>query len=191
MRIGVLALQGDVIEHKSVLRSLGMEPIEIRTPEDLEGISGLILPGGESTTIGKLMRRVNLDTTIKRLVREGMPIFGTCAGMILLAKEIEGEEKSHLGLIDITVRRNDYGRQLDSFETNVKTSISSKPIHVAFIRAPVMTRHDKDVEVLATHSGHVVLARQRNVLVASFHAEITDETAVHEYFIRMLKGDDP
>jgi len=187
-RIGVLALQGDVIEHVTMLRGLGVEAIEVRTPEDLAKVDALIIPGGESTTIGKLAVEYGLDRAIPARVREGMPVYGTCAGMIALSREARGGEPPLLRLMNIRVRRNAYGRQVDSFETDLQIpALGGPPLHAVFIRAPVIESVGPDVEVLASLDGKPVLARQGNVLVSAFHPELTTDSRVHRYFVEMLK----
>ncbi len=189
MKVGVLALQGDVIEHKRVLAGLGVEAVEVRTPEDLEDVSGLIIPGGESTTIGKLMVRYGLDRAIPTRVSQGMPVYGTCAGMILLAKTAHGGEPPLLRLMDIAVRRNAYGRQVDSFEADVDIPIlGTPPLRAVFIRAPVIEDVGSGVEVLASLDGHPVLARQGPLLVSSFHPELAPDDRVHRYFLSMINA---
>jgi 5'-phosphate synthase pdxT subunit len=188
LKIGVLALQGSVIEHINSLEKIeGVEPLEVRTTEDLREVSGLILPGGESTTIGKLLNIFNLLEPIKKRAQEGMPIWGTCAGMILLAKEIVDEEYAHLDLMNISVRRNAYGGQLDSFCSKVKIpQISEEEIPIVFIRAPWIEKVGEGVEVLSVVNENIVAARQDNMLVTSFHPELTNDLKVHEYFINMV-----
>jgi len=188
MSIGVLALQGDVIEHIRMIKRLNAIPIEIRKKEELENVDALIIPGGESTTISKLIQRNGLDREIIRRAKEGMPIYGTCAGMILLSKKVENNQVTPLGLIDITVKRNAYGRQIDSFEAELKTKISDKPFKVDFIRAPIITEYGKDVEILAEYDGIPVLARQNNILVSSFHPEVGSTAEIHRYFLGMAKN---
>ena len=187
-KIGVLALQGDVIEHVKMLRRLGVEAIEVRTPEDLAKVDALIIPGGESTTIGKLAVEYGLDEAIPARVRGGMPVYGTCAGMIALSKQASGGEPPLLRLMNITVRRNAYGRQVDSFETDLEIpAIGGRPVHAVFIRAPEIDAVGPDVQVLASLNGRPVLARQGNMLVSAFHPELTDDDRVHRYFVAMLK----
>ena len=176
LRIGVLAVQGNFREHAAVLRRLGAEPVEVRLPEQLDGLDGLIVPGGESTAITRLMRLYGLDEALRGF--EG-PIFGTCAGMIVL-------DRDHLGLADIRVRRNAFGRQVRSFETEVDFG-RGEPIHGVFIRAPWIEDTGPDVEVLAEVDGHPVLARQGRVLVAAFHPELTDDTRIHELFLNEVR----
>ena len=187
MRIGVLALHGAVIEHMQTLRSIGVEPVAVRLPEDLEGLSGLILPGGESTTMRKLVVRWNLREPIMALAAAGAPILGTCAGMIVVAREIAGGEAPVFPLLDVTVRRNAFGRQLDSFETEVPMPIlGDKPVHAMFIRAPIIERVGPGVEVLARlPDRRVVAVRQRSVIAISFHPELAGETRIHRLIATM------
>jgi len=187
MRIGVLALQGDFLEHLAVLRQLGVEGTEVRLPHDLEGLSALILPGGESTTMRKLIERWGLREPILDLARGGAPLFGTCAGMILLAREISDGDQPVLSLLDVTVKRNAFGRQLDSFEAEVRVPIlGDTPVHGVFIRAPVIERVGPDVDVLAhLDDGRVVAVRQDNVMAAAFHPELAGETRFHRLLAAM------
>lgn len=186
MRVGILALQGDVAEHARVIRSCGADAQEVRTPGDLHGVNALIMPGGESTTIGMLMSRYGLDEAIKDRAQEGLPILGTCAGAILLARQASGGRPLLLELMDIGVARNAYGRQRESFETDLSIpEVSASPIHVAFIRAPIIEKVGTGVEVLAEHDGRPVLVRQDCLLAATFHPEILDQSALHRYFIAM------
>jgi pyridoxal 5'-phosphate synthase pdxT subunit len=187
-KIGVLALQGDVVEHVKMLRGLGVEAIEVRTPEDLAKVDALVIPGGESTTIGKLAVEYGLDRAIPARVKEGMPVYGTCAGMIALSKQASGGDPPLLRLMNITVRRNAYGRQVDSFETDLEIpAFGGPPLHAVFIRAPVIENVGPDVEVLASLGGKPVLARQGNMLVSAFHPELTADDRVHRYFVERLK----
>jgi pyridoxal 5'-phosphate synthase pdxT subunit len=187
MKIGVLALHGAVIEHIQTLRSIGVEPVAVRLPEDLEGISGLILPGGESTTMRKLVARWNLREPIMALARSGAPILGTCAGMIVVAMEIAGGEEPVFPLLDVTVERNAFGRQLDSFETELLMPIlGDRPVRAIFIRAPIIERVGPGVEVLARlPDRRVVAVRQRNVIAISFHPELAGETRIHRLVATM------
>lgn len=185
--VGVLALQGDVVEHMTMLRGLGVEAVEVRTPEDLAKVDALIIPGGESTTIGKLAVEYGLDRAIPARVNAGMPVYGTCAGMIALSKQARGGEPPLLRLMNITVRRNAYGRQVDSFETDLDVpALGGPPLHAVFIRAPLIENVGPDVEVLASLDGKPVLARQGNMLVSAFHPELTADDRVHRYFVEML-----
>ncbi len=177
LRIGVLALQGNFREHADVLRRLGAEPVEVRLPEQLEGLDGLIVPGGESTAITRLMRLYGLDEALKRFDE---PIFGTCAGMILL-------DRDHLGLADISVRRNAFGRQVRSFEADLDLDDGGEPVRAIFIRAPWIEEAGPDVEVLAEVDGHPVLAREGRILVAAFHPELTADTRIHEVFLNQVR----
>jgi 5'-phosphate synthase pdxT subunit len=177
LRIGVLAVQGNFREHADVLRRLGAEPVEVRLPAELDGLDGLILPGGESTAITRLMRLYGLDEALRTF---DAPIFGTCAGMIVLDRE-------HLGLADITVRRNAFGRQVRSFEADIDVGHGDEPVRAVFIRAPWIDDAGPDVEVLAEVDGHPVLARQGRILVAAFHPELTDDTRIHELFLNEVR----
>jgi 5'-phosphate synthase pdxT subunit len=187
VRIGVLALHGAVIEHIQTLRSIGVEPVAVRLPEDLEDLSGLILPGGESTTMRKLVVRWNLREPIMALARAGAPILGTCAGMIVVAMEIAGGEEPVFPLLDVTVERNAFGRQLESFETDLPMPIlGDRPVHAIFIRAPIIERVGPGVEVLARlPDQRVVAVRQRNVIAISFHPELAGETRIHRLIATM------
>ncbi len=184
MRVGILALQGAFAEHKRSLERLGAGMFEIRQKKDLEQpFDALVLPGGESTVIGQLMRKLDLLEPIKTLIKNGMPVLGTCAGLILLAKNVEGGEEC-IGAMDISVRRNAYGRQIDSFsQSAVIEKISPEPIPLVFIRAPWIESVGKDVEVLLRLDGHIVAAKQDNMLVTSFHPELTEDLRVHKYFL--------
>jgi 5'-phosphate synthase pdxT subunit len=186
MRVGVLGLQGDFREHLHTLRSLGVDARDVRTVAQLEETDGLILPGGESTTIALLLERAGLMDTLKRKGQKGFPLYGTCAGMILLAQEITNYPQSYLRLIDIAVTRNAYGRQIDSFEADLNIKAVGT-FHVIFIRAPQVDRVGPAVEVLAEHQGLPVMVRQKNILVSSFHPELTGDTRIHEYFLRMIE----
>ena len=182
--VGVLSLQGDVIEHINYIKKLNYIPIEVKDKEDLELIDALILPGGESTTIGRLLRITGLGPIIKDKIENGLPVWGTCAGMILLANEIENQQVSYLGVIDIKVKRNAYGSQLDSFKTStISEKISNEPIEMPFIRAPYIVDIGKDVEPLIYVDDNLVAARQKNILVTSFHPELTDNTVMLKYFL--------
>lgn len=187
-RIGVLALQGDVVEHIRAVEACGAEAVEVRTVADLEQVEGLIIPGGESPTIGKLLGRAGLDEAIMARARRGMPIYGTCAGMILLATEASGGAPALLKLLDISVARNAYGRQRESFETLVEApAIDPAPFPVAFIRAPIVTRTGPSVKVLAKHGGDPVLVQQGRLLASSFHPEIAHYAGVHRYLCGLVE----
>jgi len=187
MNIGVLGLQGDFREHLAMLARLGVQSRDVRLPEDLAGLVGLVIPGGESTTLRKLLRFSGLDEAIVARARQGMGVYGTCAGMILLAKRILNDaETAPLGLIDIAVSRNAYGRQIDSFEADVNLNGIGGRYHAVFIRAPQIVEYAKGVEVLGQHDGVAVLARQNNVLVGSFHPELSDDPRIHQYFAEQV-----
>jgi 5'-phosphate synthase pdxT subunit len=184
MKIGVVAVQGDVREHLAALERLGVEPVPVLKPVHLEGVSGLILPGGESTAIWRLLAWSGLVEPIEELHRTGTPFFGTCAGMVLLAKEIVNWHERFFGFIDIAVERNASGRQVDSFEvTLVVRGIGEVP--AVFIRAPYIRRAGPGVDILAEYGGNPVMAREGKVLVASFHPELTDDLRVYELFLKM------
>jgi len=189
MNIGVLALQGAFREHRQMLEQCGVDVIEVRKPEDVEQIDGLIIPGGESTTIGKLLVEWGLAERIKARAQQGMPIFGTCAGLIVVAKEIVGyAEQPRLGLMDIAVQRNAYGRQVDSFEHEFTIpALGDRPFKAVFIRAPYIDSCESSVQVLAEHGGKAIFARQKNILVASFHPELTGDDRIHRYFLKMVQ----
>jgi len=188
-RIGVLALQGDFREHRAVLERLGAVSIEIRHARHLETVDGLVIPGGESTTIGKLMRRHGLVEPISTRTAAGMPVYGTCAGLIMLAREIVEGDQPLLGLMDIVARRNAFGRQVASFETDLDVPIlGPAPLRAVFIRAPWIERHGPAVEVLATYGGHAVAARQANLLVTAFHPELTGDTRMHDAFLSTVRA---
>ena len=186
MKAGVLALQGDFREHARVFAEAGATPVEVRLPADLDGVDCLAIPGGESTTIGTLARAYDLVEPIRERARAGMPILGTCAGMIVLAREVEGGE-ALFGLMDISVRRNAYGRQVDSFEADIDVRGIDHRVRGVFIRAPWIEEVGPGVEILAEHDGHPVLAREGRVLVAAFHPELTDDTRVHEWFLQLVE----
>jgi 5'-phosphate synthase pdxT subunit len=189
MKIGVLAVQGDVIEHRVILRGLGVDEVEVRVPEDLAGVDGLILPGGESTTIGKLMVRYGLDRAIPAQVERGMAVYGTCAGMILMARRAGGGEPPLLRLMDIAVTRNAYGRQVDSFEADLTVPVlGPPPLRAVFIRAPVIEDVGRNVEILASLDGRPVLAREGRLLVSSFHPELAPDDRVHRYFLEVIRA---
>ena len=192
MQIGVLALQGAFIEHRHMLEKLGASTVEIRQKKDLQApISGLIIPGGESTTMGKLLRELDLFTPIQQKIKAGFPVFGTCAGLILLAKEVSNDTRTGFKTMDIRVKRNAYGRQLGSFVANAEFGELGK-LPMVFIRAPYIEKTLSDrVEVLATVRRHIVAARQGNQLVTCFHPELTDNAAVHRYFLEMVEEASP
>ncbi|MCX6012526.1 MAG: pyridoxal 5'-phosphate synthase glutaminase subunit PdxT [Chloroflexi bacterium] len=187
-KIGVLALQGAFIEHIRILLKLGVEAEEIRLPAELDNIHGLIIPGGESTTMGKLMTDFELIDKIKKLGNEGLPILGTCAGMIVLAKKINGRNNNPISIMDIEVDRNAFGRQVDSFEIDLDIPVIGKnPFHAIFIRAPKLKEIGPDVEILAKLPDSTPVAvRQHNLLALSFHPELTLDYRLHEYFLRIV-----
>jgi 5'-phosphate synthase pdxT subunit len=188
MKIGVLALQGDFIEHEQMLQRLGIEVVEVRLPRDIEGLDSAIMPGGESTTFAKLAIRFGLMTPLREFAGQGKAIWGTCAGLIFLSKDI-GRDQPTLGLMDIKVRRNAFGRQIDSFTTDLKIkSIDGVPFPGVFIRAPIIESVGNKVEVLCTlENGSIVAARQDNLFATSFHPELTQDTRMHEFFIEMTR----
>jgi len=189
MRIGVLALQGDVAEHLRMVEACGADSVEVRTPEEMRAVEGLILPGGESTTIWRLLSRCGLVGPLRERVAQGFPLFATCAGMIIAARSVVGGHPPGLGFIDIAVERNAYGRQRESFETDLAApEVADDPLKVAFIRAPVIVEAGNRVRVLATHDGRPVLVRQDGILAASCHAEITGDNRLHQFFVdRMVR----
>ena len=188
MRIGVLALQGDFALHARALGRCGAEAVEVRKPDELAGLDGLIIPGGESTTLLKLMDAWGFVPALEKLHAAGTPIFGTCAGLILLAREVENPRQFSLGAIDVTVERNAYGRQRESFEARGTARLDGRPVELdmVFIRAPRIRRLGPGVESLAELRGETVMARQGNVLVATFHPELTDDLSVHRYFCDLV-----
>ena len=194
MKIGVLALQGAFREHLRTLAAIGVEGVPVRLPRDLDDVAGLILPGGESTTMRQLIERWGLRQPILDLAASGAPLFGTCAGMILLAREITGGESPILPLLDVTVERNAFGRQLDSFEADLAVPVlGDQPVHGVFIRAPVIERTGPDVDVLARlDDGRIVAVRERNVIATSFHPELAGETRFHRLVAAMAsEHEDP
>ncbi len=184
MKIGILALQGSVKEHSESIKKCGVEPVLVKLPRDLNDINGLIIPGGESTTIGKLMKKYRFNKAIKRRYKEGMPIYGSCAGAILLAKDIIDSKQPKLGLMDISIKRNDYGRQVDSFEAEL--NIFDNPFRGIFIRAPGISSIHDGCKILAQFENKPVLVEQGNLLVSTFHPELTNDLRLHEYFVKMV-----
>lgn len=186
--IGVLALQGGFIEHINALDKLGADSFEIRKRTDLDDreTNGLILPGGESTVMGKLLHETGLFDPIKDMIDGGIPVFGTCAGLILLAKKIENDDNVYFGAIDITVRRNAFGRQLGSFHTE-EEFMGIGQVPMTFIRAPYIEAVGDNVDILSMVNGHIIAAKQKNVLVTAFHPELTDDLRIHEYFLNKCK----
>jgi pyridoxal 5'-phosphate synthase pdxT subunit len=188
MKVGVLALQGSFAEHARALRRAGAEPVLVRTRAEMDGVSGLIIPGGESTTIGKLMVRTGLKDLVRERISAGMPTWGTCAGMIILAKDIGEGEPPHLAVMDIRVRRNAFGRQLDSFEEALSIpALGAESYRGVFIRAPLIEAAGAGVTVLATlPDGRAVAAQQDNLLASAFHPELTDDDRMHRHFLEMI-----
>lgn len=185
MTIGILAIQGDYEAHAKMLDRIGVAHRYVRTAADLEGLGGIILPGGESTTHLKVMTEEGLFEPLKKFGADGGAMYGTCAGAILLAREVHGPPQASLGLLDATVLRNGYGRQLASDVHMIQTKLREQPVETVFIRAPIFESIGNQVEVLAEFGGHPVLVRERNVLASSFHPELTEDTTIHEYFVKM------
>ena len=188
MKIGVLAFQGGISEHINSIENLGHYGVLVKTEKDLDNIDGIILPGGESTTIGKLLNITDLMNPLREKIKNGLPVWGTCAGMIILAKNIEDDEKGYLNLMDITVRKNAFGTQIDSFKTLEKLEcIGKTKMELVFIRAPYITHIGKDVEILCKVKNKIVAAKEKNILVTSFHPELTCDLRFLEYFISFIK----
>jgi 5'-phosphate synthase pdxT subunit len=188
--IGVLALQGDFEAHQKLLEErLGVHAVLVRSADELQKVDGLIIPGGESTTMGKLLERFGLANVIRERAGGGMPVYGTCAGLILLAKNIEGSDQPRLGLLDVTVARNAFGRQVDSFEADIPIpSLGADPVRGVFIRAPWVTQTGPGVEVLGTFRDRVVAVRHGGILGIAFHPELTDDARMHEEFVKMVRA---
>ena len=186
MRIGVLAVQGAFAEHEAVLRALGADCVELRQKKDIAGIDGLVLPGGESTVQGLLLRQLDMFDELKGLISDGLPVLATCAGLILLAQKLDADETVHFGTLPVTVRRNAYGRQLGSFETRAAVGdIADFPL--VFIRAPYITEHRTDVNVLSTVDGNIVGVEYKNQIGLAFHPEMTSDSRIHESFLRKVR----
>ena len=187
-KVGVLALQGGFLEHIAALHRLGAGAFPVRLPKELKGLGGLVIPGGESTTIGKLMKEYHLEDELNRLIAEGVPVFGTCAGMVLLARKVSGMDLQPLGAMDIEVRRNAFGRQVDSFEADIEVPVLGQhPFHAVFIRAPLIERVGSSVEILASlPDGTPVAARENNLVATAFHPELTTDLRFHEYFLTIV-----
>lgn len=186
--IGVLALQGDVREHVQALQRAGAEAVPVKTRQALAAVDGLVIPGGESTTVGMLLERFELMQPLRDRIAAGLPVFGTCTGLILMAKEIEGSAQPRIGCMDVSVHRNAYGRQVDSFEAEVPAPVlGEEPVRAVFIRAPQITHIEPGVEVLADSEAGPILVRQGNLLGATFHPELTDDLRVHQLFVRMTQ----
>jgi 5'-phosphate synthase pdxT subunit len=188
MKIAILAIQGDYGAHAAMLDRLGVEHVYVRRPGDLDGASAVILPGGESSTHLKVMTEEGLFDSLKQFAANGGAFFGTCAGAILLAKEVRGPAQKSLGLLDISVLRNGYGRQLASDIHTGPTTLRKEPLEMVFIRAPVIQSTGADVEIIAEDAGHPVLVRQGRILASTFHPELTSDTTVHEYFLKVADG---
>lgn len=186
MRIGVLALQGAVSEHIAMLNKLGVEALAVKNAEEIKNIDGLILPGGESTTTGRLITKFNLAPIIKKRINEGMPVYGTCAGMILLAKRIKNNEQFSLDVLDVTIVRNAFGRQVDSMEIDLDVKGLDSPFHAIFIRAPVAIELGSGVEALASVNEGIVFVRQGNIFASSFHPELGNDVRIHKMFLESV-----
>lgn len=186
-KIGVLAIQGAFREHCRTLQKLGVEAVEVRSADDLKGISGLIIPGGESTAIGKQLEIDGFGDKIVKLANEGFPIFGTCAGMVLLSKNIDQSKQYSLGLLDTTVKRNAFGRQIASFEADLSVKgLQGGDLRAVFIRAPYILKASPEVDILAEYDGKIVFIRENNILASAFHPELTEDTRVHQYFLDIV-----
>ena len=185
MKIGIVAIQGDFAAHAAMLRRLGAGTVEVRTVQDLEGCDGIVLPGGESTTQLQFLKEEGLFDAIRKFSRQGGAIFGTCAGAILLASKVNNPPQESLGLLDMTVLRNGYGRQLASDVFYGRSTLKQEPLEMVFIRGPIIEEVGKDITVLARHEGKAALVEKGNVLAATFHPELTDDTTVHEHFLKM------
>ncbi|HEY4741118.1 MAG: pyridoxal 5'-phosphate synthase glutaminase subunit PdxT [Candidatus Acidiferrales bacterium] len=188
MKIGILAIQGDYEAHGRMLERLGVEPVYVRTPADLAGLRGLIIPGGESTTHMKILSEEGLLEALRKYSADGGAFFGTCAGAILLAREVHNPDQASLGFLDISVLRNGYGRQLSSDVHLGSSKLKDAPLEMVFIRAPIIASVGPDVKVLAEDAGHPVLVEQGRILAATFHPELTDDSTIHEYFIKMARN---
>ena len=187
MKIGVLAVQGAFIEHERMMEKLGVSCVELRQKSDLEAIDGIILPGGESTVQGKLLRKLDMLDTLQRNIQEGLPVLATCAGLILLAENIENDETRHLATLPVTVKRNAYGRQLGSFHTTGAVG-TIEDFPMTFIRAPYITNASKDVTILSTIDDNIVGVRYQNQIALAFHPEVTDDLRVHELFLEIVQN---
>lgn len=188
LRIGILGFQGAIIEHERHVREIGHEPVIVKYVDQLKDIDAIILPGGESTTIGKILNRTGLMGPLRERIMDGMPVWGTCAGMILLAKELVNDSVTYLATMNVAVRRNAYGSQIDSFSTDaVIPEVGPEKVSLVFIRAPYITRAADGVQVLWTENGNIVAAREKNMLATSFHPELTDSQEFHNYFVSMIR----
>lgn len=190
MRVGILALQGAFSEHREIMEALGCETVEVRKPAQLDGLEAMIIPGGESTTMGRILVEQAMLAPLAEMGASGVPLYGTCAGMVLLAKEIIGSQQPRLGLMEVAVRRNAYGRQVDSFEAEIQVpALGPVPLVGVFIRAPWVEAVGSNVEVLATYAGRPVLVREKNLLASSFHPELTTDLRLHRYFLEAVKAE--
>ncbi len=188
MKIGVLAVQGAFREHARKLRELGCETVLVKLAEHLKGLDGLVFPGGESTSMGRLMREYDLINPIRDMAENGVPMFGTCAGMIIMANRISGGEEPHLGIMDVEVNRNSFGRQVDSFETDLEMpAVGQDPFPAVFIRAPHIREIGKETDILAKYEDRMVAVQQGNLLATSFHPELTEDNRIHKYFLDMIR----
>jgi pyridoxal 5'-phosphate synthase pdxT subunit len=190
MKVGVLALQGDVREHERALEAVGATPVRVKRADELDAVQALIIPGGESTTIGKLLDRFELLQPLNERVANGMPLYGTCAGLILMADTVVGKEDAphRVGALDVDVRRNAYGRQVESFEADLEVEGLDTTFRAVFIRAPVIERAGDEVSVIATYDGQPVLVKQGRLLASSFHPEMTGDHRIHQMFLNMVGG---
>jgi pyridoxal 5'-phosphate synthase pdxT subunit len=188
LKIGIVAIQGDYEAHAKSLQRLGEHATFVRTPEDLDGLKGVILPGGESTTHLKVMKEEGLFDALKKFSADGGALFGTCAGAIMLARDVHGPKQDSLGLLDISVLRNGYGRQIASDVHSGRTKLSDAPIEMVFIRAPIIESVGKGVEVLGEYEGHPVFVKQGRILASTFHPELTDDSSIHKYFVDVVSG---
>jgi pyridoxal 5'-phosphate synthase pdxT subunit len=185
LKIGILAVQGDFAAHAAMLHQLGVETVEVRTPADMQGVAGLILPGGESTTQLQFLQEEGLYETIRSFAQQGGAVFGTCAGAILLANEVKNPQQDSLKLLDMTVERNGYGRQLASDVFSGQSTLKNEPLEMVFIRGPIIDRTGAGVEVLAQHAGKPAIVQKGHILATTFHPELTSDTTVHEYFLKL------
>jgi len=190
VKIGVLALQGAVAEHIQMLSSLEIEAVAVRLPSELDSLDALIIPGGESTTMSRLLSDYGLKEPIRDLIDEGLPAFGTCAGLVLLARKVDRLDAGPIGVMDIEVKRNAFGRQVNSFEADLATqALGDRPFHGIFIRAPLIDKAGPGIEVLCQYNDAIVAARQGKVLACAFHPELTDDPRFHRYFLDLIRGD--
>jgi len=190
VKIGVLALQGAVAEHIQMLSSLEIEAVAVRLPSELDSLDALIIPGGESTTMSRLLSDYGLKEPIRDLIDEGLPAFGTCAGLVLLARKVDRLDAGPIGVMDIEVKRNAFGRQVNSFEADLATqALGDRPFHGIFIRAPLVDKAGPGIEVLCQYNDAIVAARQGKVLACAFHPELTDDPRFHRYFLDLIRGD--